>query len=90
MTPSSKLVKSRIRADVKLSDSQPGQSPEEGIPSGVSTIRFDVTGRFDITIGDHSITEVVFKPLTFTVKIPKSLDSFGDSLAQFLKDSISV
>ncbi|KAF8644531.1 hypothetical protein AX16_008407 [Volvariella volvacea WC 439] len=69
-----------------IADSQGGQAPEEGIPSDHRKVKLEITGRLDIDILGHKVTDISFTPFPVDVDLPKSLtlEAFASSLAKSL------
>ncbi|KAG8762250.1 hypothetical protein FRC11_010286 [Ceratobasidium sp. 423] len=82
------LFKTKVHVKVTVSDSQKGLSPDHG-KEGASSLELSVGGSLDIQIASKSIDNIVFDPFPVSVAIPKSfsLDSFGTSLGDTLKNS---
>ncbi|KAA1478240.1 hypothetical protein DENSPDRAFT_662235 [Dentipellis sp. KUC8613] len=82
-------LKTTLHVQVKLSDSQPGQSPDDhdsdsDMPAALS---FDVGGTLDLIFAEQTIAGITFDLFTIRVDLPAelSLESFGSSLAETLK-----
>jgi hypothetical protein len=65
---------------VKLSDSQ------TDFPK---TLAIDITGVFDLKIGEYSIKQIPFDPFEIKINLPQTLtlDAFGESLKKSLSNA---
>ncbi|KDQ09351.1 hypothetical protein BOTBODRAFT_58709 [Botryobasidium botryosum FD-172 SS1] len=89
-------LKTTVTVHAKLSDGQGGQSPGDGKPADVDSIKIDVDGTFDLQIEKTTVTGITFTFSELKVAIPKTLDfesvikKLGESLVGGADDIITA